>query len=60
MDPFTFGIAFVGASGGVFVLLHALEQHGVSINQDVLRLVMETSKFGAILWLLKEVSKLFL
>ncbi|KOP82024.1 hypothetical protein AMS60_05720 [Bacillus sp. FJAT-21945] len=59
MDPFTFGMTFVGVSGGVFVLLHALEQSGLSINKDMIRLMMEVSKFGAILWLLKELSRVF-
>lgn len=59
MDPFSFGIAFVGVSGGVFVLLHALEQTGVSINEDIVKLFMEMSKFGGILWLLNVMSKLF-
>ncbi|MED3574487.1 hypothetical protein [Cytobacillus praedii] len=59
MDPFTFGITFVGVSGGVFMILHALEQSGLSINKDMINLMMETSKFGAILWLLKELSKVF-
>ncbi|MEK4148902.1 hypothetical protein NST02_17725 [Robertmurraya sp. FSL W8-0741] len=35
MDPFTFGIAFVGASSGMFILIHALEQSGISINHEV-------------------------
>lgn len=59
LDPFTVGITFVGASGGVFILLHALEQSGLSINKDMIFYIMETSKFGAILWLLKELSKVF-
>lgn len=59
LDPFTFGMTFVGVSGGVFVLLHALEQSGLSINKDMIRLMMEVSKFGAILWLLKELSRVF-
>lgn len=59
MDPFTFGIAFVGASGAVFVLLHALEVSGFPINADMIRLIMECSKYGAILWLLRVLSKTF-
>lgn len=59
MDPFTFGIAFVGASGAVLVLLHALEVSGFPINGDMIRLFMEVSKYGAILWLLRVLSKTF-
>ncbi len=59
LDPFTFGITFISASGGVFMILHALEQSGLSINKEMIHLMMETSKFGAILWLLKELSKVF-
>jgi hypothetical protein len=59
MDPFTFGIFFTGATGGVLILLHALEQSDFPINADMIRLFMECSKYGAILWLLKVLSKTF-
>ena len=59
MDPFTFGIVCTGATGGVLIVLHALEQSDFPINNDMIRLFMETSKYGAILWLLKVLSKTF-
>ncbi|MFJ8268549.1 hypothetical protein [Peribacillus asahii] len=60
MDPFTFGIMFVGATGGVLVGISLLEGAGFKINGMMLRLFMETAKYGTIFYLLKTLSKMFL
>ncbi|USK84792.1 hypothetical protein [Peribacillus asahii] len=60
MDPFTFGIVATGVTGGSLVFISLLERSGVRINGDLLFLVMETAKFGGILYLLKVMSNLFL
>ncbi|MBU8770348.1 hypothetical protein [Cytobacillus oceanisediminis] len=53
------GILFVGVTGFTLVMLHVLEQSGFPINTAMIRLFMEVSKYGAILWLLKVLSKTF-
>lgn len=60
MDPFTFGMVFTGVTGGSLVVIAILEKGGVKINADLLLLVMETAKYGSILYLLKKLSYLFL
>lgn len=59
MDPITFGIVFTGATGGTLLALAALGKK-ISINETAVKLVMETSKFGMILYLMHHVFKLFL
>lgn len=54
------GILFVGVTGFTLVFIHLLEQSGFPINAGMVRLFMEVSKYGAILWLLKVLSKTFL
>jgi hypothetical protein len=59
MDPFTFGIVFVGATGGGLLTLAALEKSGLRINETAVKIVMEFVKAGVILYFLQYVSKLF-
>ncbi|WHY76212.1 hypothetical protein QNH20_19090 [Neobacillus sp. WH10] len=59
MDPITFGIVFTGATGGTLLALAALGKK-IRINESAVKLVMETSKFGTILYLMHYVAKLFL
>lgn len=58
MDPFTFGLVFVGSAGGLVTLLAVLESADVPINAKMVSMFMEVTKYGSILWLLKEISKL--
>lgn len=60
VDPFTFGIVFTGVTGGSLVLISILDKSGVKINEGLLQLVMETAKYGSILYLLKKLSFLFM
>lgn len=60
MDPFTLGIVFTGVTGGSLVLISILDKSGVNINEGLLQLVMETAKYGSILYLLKKLSFLFM
>jgi len=57
VDPFTFGLVFVGSAGGLVTLLAVLESADFPINTKMVELFMTVTKFGAILWLLKEISK---
>lgn len=58
MDPFTFGIVATAAAGGTLYLVGLLEQAGFKINQTAINIVLETSKYGAILWLMKAMAVL--
>ena len=59
MDPITFGIVFTGATGGTLLTLAALGKK-IRINESAIKLVMESAKFGTILYLFYYISKLFL
>jgi hypothetical protein len=60
IEPFTFGIVATGVFGGGLLVITALEKSGVQINEDMLTIVMEAVKAGAILKLMALVSQLFL
>jgi hypothetical protein len=59
MDPMTFGMVFVGASGGTLLVLTALGKK-IRINESAVKLVLETAKFGTILYFMQHIFKLFL
>jgi hypothetical protein len=52
-------MVFVGASGGTLLVLTALGKK-IRINETAVKLVMETAKFGTILYLMQHVFHLFL
>lgn len=60
IEPFTFGIVATGIFGGGLLVVTALERSGVSINEDLMVIVVEVIKAGAFLKLISLVSKLFL
>jgi hypothetical protein len=60
IEPFTFGIVATGIFGGGLLVITALEKSGVQINEEMLTIVMEAVKAGAILKLMALVSQLFL
>ncbi|MGK4042172.1 hypothetical protein AB0Y20_07700 [Heyndrickxia oleronia] len=60
MDPFTFGLVFVGATGGALIGVSLLDKSGIAINGSLVSFVMEVLKYGGILYLLKELSRIFL
>ncbi|MEC1377381.1 hypothetical protein P9D39_24450 [Heyndrickxia oleronia] len=60
MDPFTFGLVFVGATGGALVGVALLDKTSIAINGSIVSIVMEVIKYGGILYLMKELSKIFL
>lgn len=59
MEPFTFGIVFVSVSGAVLVFITILESVGFKINELAVKLALETTKFGAILWFLYKLYSVF-
>ena len=54
------GILLVGSFGAAMVGLGLLENAGFHINNSFLSLVMETVKFGGLLYVIKLASTLFL
>ncbi|KAA0563684.1 hypothetical protein F0342_12835 [Bacillus sp. CH30_1T] len=60
IEPFTFGIVATSIFGGGLLVVTALEKSGVSINEDLLVIVVKVIEAGAFLKLMALVSKLFL
>lgn len=50
----------VGAAGGTLFLLAMAQKHGLEINEDMITLGLEVSKYGMILWLMKKFWVVFL
>lgn len=59
MDPITFGMVFTGATGGSLLILTLMGKK-ISINETAVKLVMETIKYGTILYLFKYLFITFL
>lgn len=60
MDPVTFGMAAIGVAGGSLCAITALDAYGVKINETAIKIALEISKYGGMLYLLQHLSKLFL
>lgn len=58
MDAFSFGLVFVGSVGLSLLGIHALDRAGVKINGQFLSFTGEVLKYGAIGYLLVQLSKL--
>ena len=54
------GVLLVGAFGISLVAIGMLENTGVKINEGILKIVMESAKFGGILYILKLAATTFL
>ncbi|MCD4838185.1 hypothetical protein LRS37_04720 [Neobacillus sedimentimangrovi] len=59
MEPIAFGMVFTGVTGGTLAVLSLLGKK-ISINEAAIKVVLEASKFGTILYLLQYISKIFL
>jgi hypothetical protein len=59
MDPITFGMVAIGFAGGSLCIVSVLNAVGVKINEDAIKIALEISKFGGILYLLQHLQKLF-
>ncbi|WP_273128910.1 hypothetical protein [Bacillus weihaiensis] len=59
MDPITFGTLLIGSTGGTLLLVTVLEKLNITINEGMIKLVLETVKFGGILWFIHHISKIF-
>jgi hypothetical protein len=59
MDPITFGMVFVGASGATLLGLAALGKK-ITINETAVKLTLEALKYGSILVLMHKIFNTFL
>ncbi|MDK8641346.1 hypothetical protein [Niallia taxi] len=59
MDPITFGTLLIGSTGSTLLLVTVLEKLNIPINEEMIKLVLETVKFGGILWFIHHISKIF-
>lgn len=59
MDPITFGTILIGSAGGSLLVITALEKFNISINEEMVNLVLTVTKFGGILWFVHHISKIF-
>lgn len=50
----------VGSLGASLVVLGLAQKYGLDINEDLIKIFMECAKYGAILWLMKVFSGVFL
>ena len=54
------GVLLVGAFGISLVAIGMMENAGLKINEGILKIVMESAKFGGILYILKLAATTFL
>ncbi|MDE5054920.1 hypothetical protein NDK25_22145 [Niallia taxi] len=59
MDPITFGTLLIGSTGSTLLLVTVLEKMNITINEGMIKLVLEAVKFGGILWFIHYISKIF-
>ena len=59
MDPITFGMVAVGVAGGSLITVTVLEAYGIKVNDTAIKIALEITKYGGILYLLKHLYKLF-
>lgn len=50
----------VGAAGTTLFLLAMAQKHGLDINEDLVTIGLEVSKYGMIFWLMKKFWVVFL
>lgn len=60
MDPITFGMTLIGATGGTLAIITIAEKLNISINEGMIKIVLEATKYGGILWLVHHMFKIFM
>lgn len=50
----------VGAVGGTLVIIGLAQKMGWDLNEEIITIVLEMSKYGLILWLMKVFWEVFL
>jgi hypothetical protein len=59
VDPITFGMVSIGVAGGSLCLVSVLGTIGIKVNEEAIKLALEITKYGGMLYLLQHLSKLF-
>lgn len=59
MGPITFGMVAIGIAGGSLCVVSILKAFGVEVNEDAIKIALEVTKYGGMLYLLQHLSKLF-
>lgn len=59
MDPITFGMVAIGVAGGSLCLVSVLDAVGLNINEDAIKIALEITKYGGMLYLLQHLQHLF-
>jgi formylmethanofuran dehydrogenase subunit C len=49
----------IGVAGGSLCVVSALNWFGIKINEDMIKIALEVTKYGGMLYLLQHLSKLF-
>jgi hypothetical protein len=60
MDPISIGMVTIGIAGGSLCAVTALNKIGIKLNEEAIKIALEITKFGGILYLLHHLSKIFL
>jgi hypothetical protein len=60
MDPITFGMMAIATAGGSLCVISALDAYGIKLNETAIKIALEVTKYGGMLYLLQHLSKLFL
>lgn len=60
MDPITFGMVAIGVAGGSLCVVTVLESYGFKVNETAVKIALEVTKYGVMLYLLQHLNKLFL
>jgi hypothetical protein len=59
VDPITFGMVSIGVAGGSLCFVSALGWFGIKVNEDMIKIALEITKYGGMLYLLQHLSKIF-
>lgn len=60
MDPITFGMITIGVAGSSLIFVSILDIYGFKVNETAVKIALEITKYGGILYLLEYLTKLFL
>ncbi|GIN88719.1 hypothetical protein J6TS2_51050 [Heyndrickxia sporothermodurans] len=56
MDPFTLGVVAIGASGATLFISSLF---GKKLNEEAVKIALEVTKYGGILYILQHLQKIF-
>ncbi|QIW89330.1 hypothetical protein Gp_56 [Bacillus phage vB_Bacillus_1020A] len=49
----------IGVAGGSLCVVTILDAYGIKVNEDAIKIALEITKYGGMLYLLQHLSKLF-